>query len=178
MRGEDRCTCPRRRRRRGSPPHARGRQPGPSPGGRRFRITPACAGKTSFAIRIGRLARDHPRMRGEDGSRVIQWVADVGSPPHARGRRIRRRRRLGILRITPACAGKTLAHAREWRSEQDHPRMRGEDDGTRYDTPDELGSPPHARGRLVLLAQVLRPGRITPACAGKTTTHPSWMVNS
>ena len=51
----------------GSPPHARGRHPHVREvGGRPFRITPACAGKTSMIGTIGGIAGDHPRMRGED----------------------------------------------------------------------------------------------------------------
>ena len=53
------------------------------------RITPACAGKTSFVTRIGRRGRDHPRMRGED-------VVTVSTTAGAHG-------------ITPACAGKTFS---------------------------------------------------------------------
>ena len=46
--------------------------------------------------------------------------------------------------------------------------MRGEDTGGNKEQTDALGSPPHARGRLVKLALTVRHPRITPACAGKT----------
>ena len=46
--------------------------------------------------------------------------------------------------------------------------MRGEDVGDVREVARALGSPPHARGRLVRNLVYERVGRITPACAGKT----------
>ena len=71
------------------------------------RITPACAGKTHVSTGTFALIWDHPRMRGEDficGHMPMSWS---GSPPHARGRRLDRRRVPARPGITPACAGKT-----------------------------------------------------------------------
>ena len=50
----------------GSPPHARGRQTSAPLALSGDRITPACAGKTKFKLRVAPLLWDHPRMRGED----------------------------------------------------------------------------------------------------------------
>ena len=87
-------------------------------------------------------------MRGEDlGGRYASKLR-LGSPPHARGRHHTRRPRRRRHGITPACAGKTLLGDFPQRVGEDHPRMRGEDDGSIW--------------RIDL------PGRITPACAGKT----------
>ena len=111
-------------------------------------ITPACAGKTKRDDAPALLARDHPRMRGEDLEKGQLAHLVEGSPPHARGRRPRadpsRRRR----RITPACAGKTSLHRTGSGTAPDHPRMRGED-----------------RRGFSCLGDI---SRITPACAGKT----------
>ena len=86
MRGEDPSVRRRGRAVKGSPPHARGRLGVPSrllvQGG----ITPACAGKTSWTIPATDPTADHPRMRGEDYSNIICRSANIGSPPHARGR--------------------------------------------------------------------------------------------
>ena len=108
MRGEDGDQLNQNRHQLGSPPHARGRPPtvrrnaGPS------RITPACAGKTLRGANRDDNESDHPRMRGEDQSRMKLPSYARGSPPHARGRR-EPVLSLGVaLRITPACAGKTL----------------------------------------------------------------------
>ena len=51
---------------RGSPPHARGRHLPRGCQVRRVWITPACAGKTSDWKSATDMAKDHPRMRGED----------------------------------------------------------------------------------------------------------------
>ena len=67
MRGEDMTGRVLTRSVSGSPPHARGRLRSMNRLRSSFRITPACAGKTSTALSVMRLATDHPRMRGEDG---------------------------------------------------------------------------------------------------------------
>ena len=55
----------------------------------------------------------------------------------------------------------------------DHPRMRGEDQVDIEQAADELGSPPHARGRPVDFPPFVLEFRITPACAGKTESGSS-----
>ena len=92
----------------------------------------------------------------------------VGSPPHARGRQESRRYRQCRSGITPACAGKTLETVNPFRQISDHPRMRGEDVLPLPRTETIKGSPPHARGRLVERLLHLDGRGITPACAGKT----------
>ena len=111
----------------GSPPHARGRRRAGHFSASNERITPACAGKTDRSqIRV-RLRSDHPRMRGEDESTSFVMRRSFGSPPHARGRRSKRRRTTLHSGITPACAGKTELNILTFPICQDHPRMRGED---------------------------------------------------
>ena len=66
MRGEDFLVEIRLAVDRGSPPHARGRPSRVLCRGAKRRITPACAGKTGKDPRVGGVAGDHPRMRGED----------------------------------------------------------------------------------------------------------------
>ena len=157
MRGEDHCPQAPIRELRGSPPHARGRR-----GKRRAerdhpRITPACAGKTGDKARAKKSLADHPRMRGED---VVVWLAGPGpwgSPPHARGRPSAEGSESSFVRITPACAGKTACCQEFHTSSTDHPRMRGEDQGTLCRLCDCGGSPPHARGRLRRQPNIQRP---------------------
>ena len=108
MRGEDPTTTCRLVQRRGSPPHARGRRAKAAEARLRERITPACAGKTFEAHAQPPGKPDHPRMRGEDMKLTAKAPASAGSPPHARGRRLFRRRGSSGIRITPACAGKTI----------------------------------------------------------------------
>ena len=108
MRGEDGSARLPRDRGVGSPPHARGRQPKHWPMLVRWRITPACAGKTPTCGLSARDQTDHPRMRGEDQGVPWQRRFVGGSPPHARGRLSTLRTPRRSCRITPACAGKTL----------------------------------------------------------------------
>ena len=127
MRGEDPKTMMMFLRHNGSPPHARGRHELVHEGFDFFRITPACAGKTSRISPSHCGKQDHPRMRGED---ALEFVRDGEDE-----------------RITPACAGKTRS-SRPWRRRLlDHPRMRGEDVFVFTILLSLLGSPPHARGR-------------------------------
>ena len=136
--------------------------------GRGVGITPACAGKTNHESIRTHLGPDHPRMRGEDFFAEESIVPHAGSPPHARGRRKTATYRQKMLRITPACAGKTLPSWSHSGPSGDHPRMRGED---RLGSPiweGSRGSPPHARGRREGCVRDRFSVRITPACAGKT----------
>ena len=67
-------------------------------------------------------------MRGEDSASASLPTVSLGSPPHARGRLLAIGLLLHVLRITPACAGKTDIGALDARTDADHPRMRGEDE--------------------------------------------------
>ena len=110
-------------------------------------------------------------MRGEDQGVVVSPLGIGGSPPHARGRRPACRASSRTDGITPACAGKTNASISDRPSRRDHPRMRGEDLHVAENDGGVRGSPPHARGRLGNTHSLRSCQRITPACAGKTTTH-------
>ena len=111
-------------------------------------------------------------MRGEDLSMTISKASETGSPPHARGRPPKPHDPQPPHRITPACAGKTDEGDLEELAAGDHPRMRGEDGDAFVSGADDGGSPPHARGRLSDDGAVVVHERITPACAGKTSSRP------
>ena len=152
----------------GSPPLARGVHQtgytvGTLPG-----ITPACAGSTQ-PLRLNRLPRrDHPRLRGEYIPLNLFRLFCLGSPPLARG--VLGQLLAGIIRagITPACAGSTSRiRFRIYRS-WDHPRLRGEYIFGTATQAEHLGSPPLARGVLVLRIIPIITSGITPACAGST----------
>ena len=49
-------------------------------------------------------------MRGEKSSIYDKYDRIVGSSPHARGKDIRIFRACVIVRIIPACAGKSVTH--------------------------------------------------------------------
>ena len=110
----------------GSPPLARGiltqcfHPPSQS------RITPACAGNTSFFPSESPWLQDHPRLRGEYGRMTIRNHFTQGSPPLARG--IQQQAHMGTQYhgITPACAGNTQSLQGKKKRGWDHPRLRGE----------------------------------------------------
>ena len=70
-------------------------------------ITPACAGKSTHPNKTLHGSRDHPRMCGEKAYINAAMDGGVGSPPHVRGK-VPPLLGFGLmLRITPACAGKS-----------------------------------------------------------------------
>ncbi len=149
MRGEHPSICTDITGPPGSSPHARG-APRAGAGQRRaFRLIPACAGSTFHLKRPCRMARAHPRMRGEHTVTDLDRLHMYGSSPHARGAPAGAFAKSLGLRLIPACAGSTPQGPvpRHW--PRAHPRMRGEHpDGTMNDSIG-LGSSPHARGALV-----------------------------
>ena len=132
------------------------------------RITPACAGKRIRWRPSWYRRRDHPRLRGEKGFLLYPCCSFGGSPPLARGKGLLLPPLVSPVRITPACAGKSIAGFPVSLSDGDHPRLRGEkrigaDGGAGAE-----GSPPLARGKVSQTADALSITRITPACAGKS----------
>lgn len=84
-----------------------------------------------------------------------------------RGKEVRLFFLFGLLRITPAYAGKRKSCAAQKTSAWDHPRMCGEKLATGSRTRKAAGSPPHVRGKESEKPDCDDKRRITPACAGK-----------
>ncbi len=158
---------------RGSPPLARGKLLTVV---RHFvarRITPACAGKTSYLQTEMEKLQDHPRLRGENHSSLFFFSSHRGSPPLARGKRVYNSAFPSLIGITPACAGKTY-HDDMWHGgARDHPRLRGENLSIFTILSTLQGSPPLARGKPRGESCLAPRTRITPACAGKTALQGS-----
>ncbi len=155
----------------GSPPHTRGKVHPAEAEHRRSRITPAHAGKSVF-IRCGdTLRRDHPRTRGEKhfGYSVVQLFA--GSPPHTRGKGSSSNATATSFGITPAHAGKSFSNREAMRKYEDHPRTRGEKYCPEIGIGENIGSPPHTRGKVHPAEAEHRRSRITPAHAGKSAVE-------
>ena len=110
-------------------------------------------------------------MRGEKLSVSPQIFRMLGSPPLARGKG--RRKCAGIFRrgITPACAGKSCLNRNGKHSLRDHPRLRGEKTRQCNCVEPVRGSPPLARGKVGRDNSFRPAGRITPACAGKSSLY-------
>ena len=135
------------------------------------RITPAYAGKTSTQVTSKLVARDHPRVCGEN---VLCWRKSVmqrGSPPRMRGKRLPRKIAIVADGITPAYAGKTDLRFANLEGAEDHPRVCGENRMSLFAWWTSLGSPPRMRGKRTAFETGAVRDRITPAYAGKTLSH-------
>ena len=91
----------------GSPPHTRGKASRYFIGRISGRITPAHAGKSLFLPIMRHHTKDHPRTRGEKKPLTHDNRGERGSPPHTRGKVVKKPIPGDILRITPAHAGKS-----------------------------------------------------------------------
>ena len=91
-----------------------------------------------------------------------------GSPPRTRGEAV------GVCilgiddGITPAYAGRRVAHPKAAGDLEDHPRVRGEKGGLEALRPGFVGSPPRTRGEAVQSLLYSSWPRITPAYAGRS----------
>ena len=110
----------------GSPPRVRGEAAHPHETPARRRITPACAGRSDRCKISHFNLPDHPRVCGEKHARKQRLRAEVGSPPRVRGEDICQLLVEAGIRITPACAGRSIALRRACVKTLDHPRVCGE----------------------------------------------------
>ena len=142
-----------------------------SPGGPMFVpspwITPACAGKRGGLFCLKPLQKDHPRVCGEKSISTSTPTAAPGSPPRVRGKGGCTLRMIRRMRITPACAGKSVPPPCCATSCTDHPRVCGEKAEGLAVPLSSLGSPPRVRGKESSQKAVNSATGITPACAGK-----------
>ena len=112
----------------GSPPRVREKPNSLWAGAGKGGITPACAGKTSLAIRSKSSGWDHPRVCGKNQSVTLSLSTFAGSPPRVREKLLKQSVLYLLLRITPACAGKTRVREQAARVLQDHPRVCGKNE--------------------------------------------------
>ena len=110
-------------------------------------ITPACAGKSLYALPTTWAGRDHPRVCGEKSVWTHLQVEAQGSPPRVRG--------------------KDFFYSRMPPRMGDHPRVCGEKFQNLHHDVNRLGSPPRVRGKVNRFTKQGATVRITPACAGK-----------
>ena len=178
MCGKDPCKTKSGPRVSGSPPHVRERLADVAYSCIAGGITSACAGKTAFVATDPNTVRDHPRMCGKDDCNYIIYRALKGSPPHVRERLATAFVTMLIMRITPACAGKTTYDIYQYTIYKDHPRMCGKDVISQALIYALLGSPPHVRERQNVGMYVNAYWGITPACAGKTSHTPESRCSS
>ena len=131
----------------GSPPRVRGKGKSRRIPALQGGITPACAGKRTFAFSGSDVVKDHPRVCGEKSDGKIPADEQQGSPPRVRGKVIKLIEIRHNLRITPACAGKSPNIVGHTYQEGDHPRVCGEKPKRRKRGDPMKGSPPRVRGK-------------------------------
>ena len=93
------------------------------------------------------------------------------SPPRVRGKDPPAAAMQGCPGITPACAGKSSRQPGAGRWRRDHPRVCGEKFTLSSSTAVSPGSPPRMRGKAPAQTLTGSASRITPACAGKSSTR-------
>ena len=133
------------------------------------RLIPAHAGKTPSP----RLRRErpgaHPRSRGENYRRKPFFLADDGSSPLTRGKRVFPTRAPLVEGLIPAHAGKTAAQWSAIAAGTAHPRSRGENGDGQAVCPACVGSSPLTRGKHIDGVAGGPCLGLIPAHAGKTT---------
>ena len=106
-------------------------------------------------------------MCGEKFERQLLPLPLRGSPPRVRGEVDALVNRIALMRITPACAGRSLAQPVEVNCAVDHPRVCGEKPVVNPRFQSGRGSPPRVRGEGCCGRLFLELLGITPACAGR-----------
>ena len=130
-------------------------------------ITPAYAGRICISVLFRSNVEDHPRIRGKNLIFLLVINMQEGSPPHTREEWCDKEIIWRLLGITPAYAGRINILAGIYMLKEDHPRIRGKNEG--FNVGDSIlpGSPPHTREEFnsYRFRRSLR--RITPAYAGR-----------
>ena len=168
VRGEDTRTPHAMQANSETPPRAWGRR---STVGRttcRTRNTPTCVGKTPCRHSTTMRGQKHPHVRGEDPRECGYILLHEETPPRAWGRPTHVPPNKRLWRNTPTCVGKTPSRLTRLAGTWKHPHVRGEDHAPKrvqYSYPE---TPPRAWGRQRARWMVIRSGRNTPTCVGKT----------
>ena len=89
-------------------------------------LIPACAGKTAAELPAAELRPAHPRVCGENLLRLLTSLVRIGSSPRVRGKQILSAMSRLLLRLIPACAGKTGSIGDGKTGASAHPRVCGE----------------------------------------------------
>ena len=117
---------------------------------------------------FGILARDHPRVCGEQIQFRESNEVYLGSSPRVRGTDTNSFDGIAKAGIIPACAGNRPAdvcpHQKRW----DHPRVCGEQSITVALAESPRGSSPRVRGTGIRAHKEPRERGIIPACAGNS----------
>ena len=153
---------------RGSSPRVRGKRGICRCGCIGLGLIPACAGKTMSISTTRTRKPAHPRVCGENGVGDAGAAEAAGSSPRVRGKQARGHGDFWLVRLIPACAGKTCVASAIVTPPRAHPRVCGENWVRVVAGRLVEGSSPRVRGKPGVLRRSHRPARLIPACAGKT----------
>ena len=112
----------------------------------------------------------HPRSRGENTIAGATMYTRSGSSPLTRGKPHNVGARLAQVGLIPAHAGKTRRNLLARLRAPAHPRSRGENLKQVARDVNRAGSSPLTRGKPARARDSIRPARLIPAHAGKTST--------
>ena len=155
----------------GSPPRGRGKVPVSVFLALFTGITPAWAGKRQGNSKDTEVFGDHPRVGGEKFGAYTKIWNEWGSPPRGRGKVFVSLPARCIPGITPAWAGKSDGRNCRCDKCEDHPRVGGEKRLQDLCGIAVTGSPPRGRGKVQPGNTLVFRFRITPAWAGKRSSH-------
>ena len=152
----------------GLSPRVRGKPRPPARLSRRPRSIPACAGETGAAGGSKAGGGVYPRVCGGNAAGLTPAAGLGGLSPRVRGKRRWAGCQPRCRRSIPACAGETctvaLSRPRRWV----YPRVCGGNPITPRRRHCRPGLSPRVRGKLLIQADIERPQRSIPACAGET----------
>ncbi len=154
----------------GQPPQTRGSLVGPGGPALESGTTPAGAGITPVPGGRHRMARDHPRRRGDHSQPRQEQGAGRGPPPQARGSHPLVDLFYVDTGTTPAGAGITTSPIGSSPARRDHPRRRGNHTVSPFFVCPFSGPPPQARGSLLHSRCRVGDTGTTPAGAGITAS--------
>ncbi len=162
----------------GSSPHARGTSRFELPERIPDRFIPARTGNIRGSVLLDYPNAVHPRTHGEHTYQLVLCHRHAGSSPHARGTYAMSQTSTAPNRFIPARTGNIVAGSRKAKNISVHPRTHGEHAGRLLENVQHIGSSPHARGTLGVIAAVSVVSRFIPARTGNIFAHCSAVISN
>ena len=135
---------------------------------------PACAGETFYLYFSASAFWVYPRLCGGNGGLQTLSVIPTGLSPLVRGKLISGVHYATASGSIPACAGETADYEAERKTLGVYPRLCGGNTSTNFRILYILGLSPLVRGKLDPYAPYFGIVGSIPACAGETSSGPSF----